>query len=169
MPFYTEIRAAAAAHTGAAGAWEAVHAAEELGNFTAAGAGIQDMNFMYGQSLGAINASNALMASDPGAAIDSTMWAWAPWADLTSEAFGNPQYLIQFSFEGLTPEGDPFTGGMVFDPEGNIDLSTGDLLNQLQEYAQQNIDQYSSERLAEIGIPAASRVMNVTAAYLLRF
>jgi len=149
--------------------WQALQAAEAEGGPQIAGASIFDFNHVYTQARGVLNAQDAFGALNPGDALSSDAWSWAPWADQTTAAFANPEYTVRYEWLGQTPEGAGVSQWFQTDWSGSIDVTKQDFLDRALGSAQLALDSYQSSRLSALGLPEGVSVTGIGRVQILRF
>lgn len=168
MPYFNNFLGAIEAGMSRPQIWSEIQAAEAEGGPQIAGASIFDFNYIYTQANGVLKAQDAFGKLNPGDAISSDSWTLAPWAQRSAATFADPQFLVRYEWQGVTPEGVQVSGWFSTDfanPDGpGLGLSgvTKDtLVSRAMGSAQLSLDSYQSGRLDALGLPEGVSITGI--------
>lgn len=148
--------------------WAAVRAGVAAGGGSIEGASIFDMNFVAGNAREINSAQIAVSKAQPGQAVDSTMWAWAPWSARDTAAQLDPSYLLRYQYEVQHADGSLHTLWGQTDWQGSLDGTVDALMERAQGSAQAALDTGSPGALAVLGDLGGAFVTGVGALQVLR-
>lgn len=141
------------------------------------GATIFDMNAMWGRAGQLLNAEAAFGAEPAANPVNGDMWAWAPWAAPTTEAWQTPNYMINYSqyaadAEGnvlLDTEGNPLQIWGATDWQGSLDVTKQTVLDRVQESALSSLDIGSPGIAAQMSAAGATSFGGIASVQIMRF
>jgi hypothetical protein len=122
--------------------WDAVQAGEAAGGPLTSGSTIFDMNYVAGLMRAINNAEIAVGNAPEGSSVTADMWAWAPWADQSTPAWGEPNYQIRYSYDIQFATGETQTLWGQTDWAGSIDGPLTAITDRALGSAQQAIGSY---------------------------
>lgn len=171
LPYFNSIQGALAEGATTAELWPVVRQAAGIGPDEKVGATIFDMNFVAQQARAILSAQANLenaIATNSSAALDSRMWAWAPWSEAGTFEQQNPSYVIRYQYEVEGANGELVTLWGQTDWQGPLDGSVNDVYTRALTSAQETISNPSpnAERLIA-GLEDPS-ILDVTGLQILR-
>ena len=168
VPYSNTILGAIQQGASVADIWTAVKAAEAEGGPILGNPTIFDMNYVAGQMRAINSAQVEFGKADPGQAVTSEMWAWAPWATQTTAAWGEPSYQLRYQYEATDQNGETNVLWGQTDWQGSIDVTVGDIEDRALGSAQSALDTGSPGAAAVIGDLGGATASNVLAVQILR-
>jgi hypothetical protein len=169
MPYFNTIQGLRSEGFSLQDIWGELHAAEEAGGPIIAGASIFDMNFMVGRADQINRASDAMAAAPLENAIDSTMWAWAPWSGPAPDTNAFERFQIRFQVDTTTTDpGSPLWMQTTW--EGPLEgFSIADIVNDSTFVAQSALDQYDPDKLMDLGLASGGTITGIGDIQIMRF
>ena len=169
MPYFNSILGAVEQGANVAGLWQAVRNASELTGGYIQGATIFDMNAMAGYARSILSSEGGLARAAPGDAVDSTMWAWAPWAAGETDSWLQDRYQVRYQVDVVGPNGEPGSVWGTWSPEGSLSgLTAGDVEQAAQLSGQNILDTYDQRALASLGIGEGYSMVGVSRIQIMR-
>ena len=170
MPYYNEIMSAVERY-----GWDTRQAWNAYKNGLArtgqdpGGATIADMNYMM-QNARSVLTGEQNFAGAPGyAAIDSSMWAWAPWAAGETDAWAQDRYQVRYQATLTGPNGEITPVWGVTDWEGSLEgLSVDQMVARAYESAQNSLDTGSPGVQAQLGMIEGFSLSSVDRVQIMR-
>jgi hypothetical protein len=169
MPYFNSILGAVEQGGSTADLWAAYRNAVELAGGALGEASIFDMNVVAGYARGVHTAEGALAAAPGENPVDSTMWAWAPWAAGSTDAWTTDRYQVRYQATLTGPDGSETPVWGVTDWEGSLEGVTKDQLwARSLESAQIALDTGSPRVQAQLGMVEGVSLSGVSRVQVLR-
>lgn len=168
LPYFNNLLGAVQAGGTTSQLWDAYRSAVELAGGALGNPSIYDMNYVAGHARAVNNAQVSLGAAAATDALDSSMWAWAPWSAGDTAAWLTDRYQLRYQAV-LQGEGGPQTVWGVTDWEGTLEgLSKQDILDRSLQSAQESLDSGSPRVIAQLGMAEGFSVSHIGAVQIMR-
>ena len=168
MPYFNNLLGAVQEGATTQQLWDAYRSAVEIAGGELGNPSIFDMNYVAGHARAINNAQVALGAANATDALDSTMWAWAPWSSGDTAQWLTDRYQLRYQAILEGPDGQVPVWG-VTDWEGTLEgLSKQDILDRSLTSAQESLDSGSPRVLAQLGMASGFSVSHVAAVQIMR-
>jgi hypothetical protein len=177
MPYWTSIVGARQQGFRPQEVWSVLNEQFQEGGPSFQGATIFDMHTMWSRAGEVLNAETQFGAADPGQAVTSEMWAWAPWAGREVAAWQTPNYMLNYTYsavdaEGqalMDTEGNPVQVWGATDWQGSIDVTAQDIIDRALGSAQSALDTNSPGTAAQMASIGGIGIGDITSVQILRF
>jgi len=169
MPYFNSLVGAVEQGGTVSDLWAAYRNAVEIAGGALGEASIFDMNFVAGYARQLVSSEGALAAAGGADAIDSTMWAWAPWASGQTDSWLADRYQVRYQAQIVGPDGQSIPVWGVTDWEGSLEGVTKDQMWERSfQSAQEALDTGSPRVQQQLGMLEGASLGSVSRVQIMR-
>ena len=169
LPYFNSIMGAVEQGGRVSDIWAAYNNAVEIAGGTRGDASIFDMNYVAGYARALHSAEGALSAAADTQALESSMWAWAPWAAGETDSWLQDRYQVRYQATLTGPDGEERPIWGVTDWEGSLEgVTKGQLWDRATVSAQEALDTGSPRVQAQLGMAEGFTLSGVTRVQVMR-
>lgn len=168
LPYFNSLLGAVQEGGTTAQLWDAYKNAVATAGGELGGVSIQDMNYVSGYARAINNAQESLGAAQATDALDSSMWAWAPWSAGQSDAWLTDRYQWRYEAQ-VEREGETQTIWGVTDWQDSLEgLTKQQVQDRALQSAQESLDGGSPGVMAQLGMETGFAVTGIGAIQIMR-
>lgn len=169
LPYFNNLLGAVEEGATVGDLWAAYKQAVQIAGGALGNPSIFDMNFIAAQARNIVASEGSLARAELGQAVDSTMWAWAPWAAGDTGAYLTENFMVQYQANLSGPGGDLVPVWGMTDWQGSLEgLTKEQLLGRATTSAQEALDTGSPGVQAQLGMAEGFSFSGITRVKILR-